>query len=242
LLDWLAGQFVANGWHLKPMHRLIMTSSAYMMACTGDASTEETARQIDPQNDLLWRFDLRRQTAEEVRDSILAVNGTLNLKMFGPSIYPEIPKEVLAGQSRPGNGWNTSPPAEAARRSVYIHVKRSLHVPIIESLDMAETDKSCPVRFVTVQPTQALTMMNSAFVNDEAEKFAGRLRAEAGEDVTRQVELGLRLALCRTPRNEEIARGQKLVASLRADGASPELAMKYFSLMVYNLNEFVYLD
>jgi hypothetical protein len=242
LLDWLASEFVASGWHLKPLHRLIMTSNAYQMACTGDPSTDETAREIDPQNDLLWRFDLHRQTAEEVRDSILAVNGTLNLKMFGPSIYPQLPKEVLATESRPGNNWANSSPEEAARRSVYIHVKRSLHVPLIEGLDMAETDKSCPVRFVTVQPTQALTMMNSVFVNDEAAKFAERLRKEAGDDTARQVELGLRLALCRAPKADEIARGQKLIASLRAEGASPELALKYFALMVYNLNEFIYLD
>ena len=243
LLDWLASEFVADGWHLKPLHRLIMTSNAYRMACEGDPATVDAARSADPQNDLLWRFDLRRLSAEEARDSILAVNGTLNLKMFGPSIYPPIPREVLAGQSRPGEGWHTSDPEEAERRSIYIHVKRSLHVPIIESLDMAETDKSCPVRFVTVQPTQALSLMNSAFLNEESDKFAERLRKEAGDDPARQVEIGLRLALCRAPSPEEIARGVKLMQSLRMhDGASPELALKYFCLMVYNLNEFVYLD
>ena len=242
LLDWLASELVSNGWHLKPLHRLIMLSNAYQMACTGDAATAETARQTDPQNDLLWHFDLRRLTAEEVRDSILAVNGTLNLAMFGPSVYPPIPKEVLASESVPGRGWGSASPEEAARRSVYIHVKRSLHVPLIETLDMAETDKSCSVRFVTVQPTQALTMLNSVFMNEEAQKFAERLRKEAGDDTARQVELGLRLALCRTPGPKDIERGEKLIQSLRADGASPELAMKYFSLMVYNLNEFVYVD
>ena len=80
------------------MHRLLMTSNAYRMGSSADA----VALSKDPRNDLFWRFDLRRLTAEEVRDSILAVNGTLNPKMFGPSIYPKIPREVLAGQSRPG--------------------------------------------------------------------------------------------------------------------------------------------
>ena len=70
--------------------------------------------QVDPQNDLFWRFDMRRLTAEEIRDSILAVSGKLNLKMYGPGVYPEIPREVLAGQSVPGNGWGTSPPEEQA--------------------------------------------------------------------------------------------------------------------------------
>ncbi|HSU67130.1 MAG TPA: DUF1553 domain-containing protein, partial [Tepidisphaeraceae bacterium] len=189
-----------------------------------------------------WHFDLRRLEAEELRDAILAVNGTLNTQMFGPSVYPPIPKEVLAGQSRPGNGWHTSPPEEAARRSVYIHRKRSLRVPLLEALDTPESDKSCPVRFVTVQPTQALTLMNSDFVNDEAQKLSDRVRQEAGDDPRRQVAFALKLALSRPPGVAEIDRGMKLIAKLRADGASPELAMKYFALMVYNLDEFVYVD
>ena len=89
---------------------------------------------------------MRRLTAEEVRDSILAVSGTLNLKAGGPSVYPPIPREVLAGQSVPGQGWSTSPPDEAARRSIYVHVKRSLLVPILATHDAADTDFSCPVR------------------------------------------------------------------------------------------------
>ena len=242
LLDWLATELVADGWRLKPLHRLIMLSNAYQMSCEGDAGTQDTARRIDPQNDLLWHFELRRLEAEELRDSILAANGTLNLKMFGPSIYPEIPKEVLAGESRPGYGWETSSPEESARRSIYVHRKRSLRLPILEALDAPESDKSCPVRFVTVQPTQALTMMNGAFLNGEAAKLAARLRKDAGAEPADQVRYGLKLALCRNPSESEIERGLKLIHSLQGDGASPELAMKYFALMVYNLNEFVYVD
>jgi hypothetical protein len=242
LLDYLATELVTDGWHLKPLHRLIMLSNAYQMSCSGDPATQDDARRIDPQNDLLWHFDLRRLEAEELRDSILAVNGTLNLKMFGPSIYPEIPREVLAGESRPGYGWGNSSPEESARRSVYIHRKRSLRVPILEALDAPESDKSCPVRFVTVQPTQALTMMNSAFLNGEAEKLASRIQKDAGDDPSQQVRYGLRLALCRDPNAGEVERAMKLVQTLQGDGASAELAMKYFALMVYNLNEFVYVD
>jgi hypothetical protein len=101
LLDWLASEFVERGWRMKPLHRLIMTSNAYRMASTADAK----ALAADPINDLFWRFDMRRLTAEEVRDSLLAVNGTLNLKMHGPSIYVDIPKEIMAGQSMPGHNW-----------------------------------------------------------------------------------------------------------------------------------------
>jgi hypothetical protein len=239
LLDWLASEFTSAGWRMKPMHRLIMTSSAYRMSSKPDAK----ALAADPRNDLLWRFDMRRLTAEEVRDSVLFVNGTLNRQMFGPSVYPPIPKEVLAGQSQPGSGWHTSGPEDSARRSVYVHVKRSLRVPLIESFDGAETDKSCAVRFVTVLPTQALGMLNGEFMNAEAAKFAERVRQEGGDDVTAQVKLALRLVTCREPAAPEVSRGVGLVESLqKEDRLSSEAAMKYFCLTALNLNEFVYLD
>ena len=88
--------------------------------------------------------------------------------MYGPGVYPEIPAEVMAGQSVPGKGWGKSPPEEQARRSVYVHVKRSLLLPILESFDLAETDRSSPVRFSTTQPTQALAMLNGTFLNEQA--------------------------------------------------------------------------
>jgi hypothetical protein len=239
LLEWLAAEFVAQGWRLKPLHRLILTSNAYRMSSRGNP----TALAVDPANDLFWRFDMRRLSAEEIRDSILAITGTLNLKMYGPGVYPEIPQEVLAGQSKPGYGWGKSPPEEQARRSIYIHVKRSLLTPILERFDLAETDRSSPVRFATTQPTQALLMLNSDFLNKQAEVFAERLRKEASASLSEQVKLALRLALSRQPNAEEIRRGVDLIEKLRAqDGATAEVALKYFCLMVLNLNELVYLD
>src|SRR3954471_7351861 len=95
----------------------------------------DSALANDPQNDLFGRFDMRRLTAEEIRDSILEVTGKLNLKMGGPSIYPRIPAATLAGQSVPGAGWGKSTAEEASRRSVYIHVKRSLVVPVLSAFD-----------------------------------------------------------------------------------------------------------
>jgi hypothetical protein len=239
LLDWLASELIAQGWHLKSLHRLIMTSEAYRMSSSG----RPEAMKMDPSNDLFWRFDMRRLTAEEIRDSILAVSGTLNLKMGGPGIYVDIPKQVLAGQSRPGNGWGSSPLREQSRRSIYIHAKRSLLTPILESFDLAETDRSTPVRFVTVQPTQALGMLNSEFLNLQAELFAERLRREAGKDARNQVRLGLSLTTGRPPTTAEIARGVNLLEKLATeDHAGPGLALKYFCLMSLNLNEMVYLD
>src|SRR4029079_9016878 len=111
--------------------RQILLSSAYRMSSRGQAN--ELAR--DPANRWLWRFPMRRLTAQEVRASSVAVAGTLNAKAGGPPVYPPIPREILAGQSMPGNGWKASPPGESARRSVYVHVKRSLLVPILATHD-----------------------------------------------------------------------------------------------------------
>ena len=239
LLDWLAAEFLRQGWRLKPLHRLIMTSQAYRMSSSGNPE----ALTRDPTNDSLWRFDMRRLTAEEIRDSVLAVSGDLNLKMYGPGFYSEIPPEVMAGQSVPGAGWGKSPRDEQGRRSVYIHVKRSLLTPILEGFDVAEVDRSTPVRFATTQPTQALALLNSTFLNKQAAAFAARLRREAGADTARQVALALRLATCRTPADPEIQRGLKLLDSLKADDhQDDEAALRSFCLVVLNLNEFMYLD
>jgi hypothetical protein len=239
LLDWLAAEFVEGGWSLKHIHRLILTSNAYRMSSLADAKTLTA----DPTNDLFWRFDMRRLTGEEIRDSILAVTGSLNPKMHGPGVYPAIPKEVLAGQSMPGRGWEKSPPAEQNRRSVYVHVKRSLLLPILEAFDLPETDRSAPTRFSTTQPTQALGMINGNFLNQQAAALARRIRREADVDLTSQVRLALYLATGRPPNTEEVRRGVGLVEALRDhDGASPDHALNYFCLMVLNLNEFIYLD
>ena len=243
LLDYLASELIAGGWKLKPLHRLIMTSSAYQMASSVQGPAGDAARNADPRNDLFWRFDLRRLTGEEIRDSILAVNGTLDRTLFGPSIYPKLPAAVLAGQSRPGNGWSTSPPEAACRRSIYVYQKRSVHLPVLEAMDMADIDRSCPVRFVTVQPTQALQMLNSEFLGEQSQKLAERVTREAGDDVRRQVKLALGLALCREPTAADVSRGMALIGDLETkDGASREIALRAFCLMVYNLNEFVFVD
>jgi hypothetical protein len=239
LLDWLALHFVDAGWRLKPLHKLIMMSSTYQMSTR--PSDEALARDAD--NALFSRFNMRRLTAEEIRDSIHAVSGRLNRAMYGPGIFPEISDEVKAGQSRPGDGWGRSAPEERARRSVYIHVKRSLITPILASFDFPETDSSCEARFATTQPTQALGMLNGAFINKQAAEFGERLRSEAGENLHDQVALALRLTLCREPDQASIDRGIELVNALRREHELPdEEVLDYYCLMVLNLNEFVYLD
>ncbi|HMF13325.1 MAG TPA: DUF1549 and DUF1553 domain-containing protein, partial [Gemmataceae bacterium] len=229
LLDWLADEFVRGGWRIKRMHKLVMLSNAYRMSSNGDTK----ALRLDPANALFWRLNMRRLGAEEVRDSFLAVSGRLNLKMGGPSVYPPIPHEVLHGQSMPGHGWGNSSPEEASRRSVYVHVKRSLLVPILSQHDQADTDSSCPVRYTTTVPTQALGMLNGAFANEQAAALAERLQREANGDVEGQVRLAIRLTTGRAAKDDELRRD---VEFIRSAGS------KQYCLMLLNANEFVYLD
>ncbi|WP_164101483.1 DUF1553 domain-containing protein [Candidatus Laterigemmans baculatus] len=239
LLDWLSSRLVEAEWHLKPLHRLLVSSQTYRMSSRANSK----ALAADPTNDHYWRFDPRRLSAEEIRDSMLAVSGRLNLAKGGPSMYPTIEPEVLAGQSRPGDGWHDSPLSERSRRAVYIHIKRSLAVPLLASFDMADTDFTCPVRFATTQPTQALGMLNSDFTSEQARVLAAdavRAVGEAPEDFAAEV---LRRVSQREPSSAELAEAVGLLERLSTTrGETPERARELLALVALNLNEFVYLD
>ena len=239
LLNWLANELVAGGWKLKRMHKLIMMSKTYQMSSRGN----EKALAKDPNNDFMWRYDMRRLSAEEIRDSILNLTGKLNLKMGGPSIYTEVPRDVLATASRPGGAWGNSSEEDRNRRSVYIFVKRSLHEPFLSAFDWADTDNTCDVRFVTTVPTQTLTLMNSKFLNDSAETLAKHVAEVAPGDATAQIRHALHKATHRKPTDEEVQDGLDLIKELKEKtDASQEDAMQRFCLLVLNLNEFLYLD
>jgi hypothetical protein len=238
LLDWLASELVSGDWRLKRMHRMIMLSRAYQMSSAGN----EANLAKDPDNRLLWRYDMRRLTAEELRDSILAVNGTLNPKLGGPSVFPPMPRAVLETSSIPDKAWGTSPPEEHTRRSIYIHVKRSLVHPLLQDFDLADTDNSCPVRFATVLPTQALDLMNSEFAHEQAAAFATRIKAEATEP-REQVARAMTLVTGRAPEDEEIAAGLEFLQEMQtAHRRDADAALQRFALLMLNLNEFVFLD
>jgi hypothetical protein len=243
LLDWLALWFIEHDWQLKPLHRLILTSSAYRMSSAGEPASAGRALALDPTNDLFWRFDMRRLSAEELRDASLVASGRFNPKVYGPSIYPKLSAEVLATQSRPGDGWGESTPEEQSRRSVYIYVKRSLLTPLLTAFDFPDVDSSCEARFVTTQPGQALSLLNGQFLNEQAGYLAERVVVEAGERPRDQVARAVELALSRQATKQEIAEGLALLGRLtREHGQEPREAMRYWCLTVLNLNEFIYLD
>jgi hypothetical protein len=247
LLEWLAGEFLeptqggGEAQTMKRMHRLILTSAAYQRSSTADVANMKS----DPANTYLWRFNMRRLNAEEVRDSILKVSGNLDGTMYGPSVYPKIPREVLAGQSVPGDNWHYNPakPKEGNRRTVYVSVKRSLQVPILINHDQADPDNSCPVRYTTTVPTQALGMLNGEFTNGEAAALAERLRKEFPDDVNAQVTRGIRLTTGRIPKADEVAKDAAFIANLKAKHKLDDAkALAQYALMLLNANEFVYLD
>ena len=186
---------------------------------------------------------MRRLSAEEVRDSIYAVNGQLNEKMFGPGIYPTISQEVLAGQSRPGAGWGKSSPEEQARRSIYIHVKRSLITPLLEDFDFPGTDTSCEARFNTTQPAQALGLLNGDFLNDQAKQFAERIHKEAGDDADQQIRHAIALVTGREARESDLTIGREFMNTMREKyQLNDTQVLQQYCVFALNLNEFIYLD
>ncbi len=245
LLDWLASDFVEGGWKIKRLQKLILMSDTYRRSAveTNDPKATDTVNRLDPGNILLGHFPMRRLTAEEVRDSILEVSGQLNRKMYGPSTYPKIPREVLAGQSVPGAGWPTSSPEEGNRRSIYAHVKRSLQVPVLITHDQADPDSPCPVRYTTTVPTQSLGMLNGEFTNLAAKEFVKRLNKDAPNDLNKQIARAIKLTTGRTATDKEIQKDAKFIQELRTKyKLSDEESLRQYCLLALNTNEFMYLD
>lgn len=238
LLDWLAGRMIESDWKLKSMHRLVMTSQTYQMSSAG----QPAGLAADPTNEHFWRFNPRRLSAEEVRDTILDVTGVLNRKIYGPSVYPTLSAEVLHGQSRPGSGWGKSSEQDQNRRSIYIHVKRSLLHPLLTAFDFPDPDLTCEDRFDTLQPGQALALLNSDFIHKQAGKLAGKIDAAnvADDEVVRRT---VREVLSREATSDEAADGETFIQALQKDdGVSRQRAIELYCLTVLNWNEFLFLD
>jgi Protein of unknown function (DUF1553)/Protein of unknown function (DUF1549) len=244
LLDWLATEFVKRGWSWKATHRMILLSNTYRQS----SRFNEQAAAKDPENLLLWRMNPRRLEAEPLRDGILAVSGKLNREMFGPGVYPRIDPDVINTGSRPRWPLDAKDDHSAWRRSVYIFVKRSVLLPLIEVFDCPATVVSGPTRAVSTVSPQALALMNNEFVLRQAGFFAERIAKEGGADKRAQVVRAFKIALNRTPNAKEIEWSLSFLKS-QADGYArlkneePEAsALRDFCHAIINLNEFVYID
>ncbi len=239
LLDYLALDLMDHDWSLKRLHRMILLSSTYRMSSAGN----DHAMAQDPRNDLFWRQNVRRLSAEQIRDAVLAVTGQLNEQQYGESMYPTLSAEVLASQSKPGNGWDKSTAADQARRSIYIHVKRSLSVPMLSAFDFPDTDTTCEARFLTTQPAQALSMLNSDWMQEQAAALLARVQREVGNDVEAQASRCLELAIGRRGDREDIAELVDLVGRLQTKkGLKDTDARRAMCLVALNLNQFLYID
>jgi Protein of unknown function (DUF1553)/Protein of unknown function (DUF1549) len=203
LLDWLARQFVASGWDIKALHRLIMTSEVYRQASYRRRADEPIpqAAKIDGENRLYWRHDRRRMTAEQIRDSILAVSGRLNEQLAGPGVRPPLPKSF--GKS---DAWRvTKSRLDQDRRSVYIFAKRNLPFPLLKAFDLPDMHESCARRTSTIIAPQALALFNNDFVVDCGNTLAGRiLREDPSDDWRSHIARAYRTTFGRTPADDEV--------------------------------------
>ncbi|MEO6739525.1 MAG: DUF1549 and DUF1553 domain-containing protein, partial [Chthoniobacteraceae bacterium] len=202
LLDWLASEFVAQGWSLKKLHRLILTSSAYRQSSV--RSTEKD--RVDPDNRLLGRMNSRRLEAETIRDAMLTVNGKINLKMFGAPvpIMTDEDGQIVVGvdtndtAGRP-SGKFVALNGEEFRRSLYIQMRRTKPIGMLEAFDLPRMEPNCELRNASTVATQSLAMMNGDFAITQSKYFAERVAKEAGSDTAAQVKLAWQLAFGRSP-------------------------------------------
>ncbi|MGE0815782.1 MAG: DUF1553 domain-containing protein [Vicinamibacterales bacterium] len=227
LLDWLAVELVSQGWHLKPIQKLMMMSQAYQMA---SSFTDTGSAAADPENRYLWKFRPQRLDAEILRDAMLSVGGNINLAIGGEPIFPFIPKDILSGQYR--GKWENTPDGPAAwRRGVYVYRRRSLPYPMFDTFDHPDMNVVAGARNVSTVPTQALTLLNNPFVLAQAERLATRVASDGGT-LDDQIARAYRIALARppTPAEADVARGLAREQSLAA-----------FAHVLLNLDEFVYM-
>jgi hypothetical protein len=233
LLDWLASEFVAKGWSVKALDRMIVMSRVYQQASVDDAARAA----VDPDNRLFWRMNRKRMEGEMLRDTILAVTGSLNPKIGGRPvripIEPEVYELIFTEHERDGL-WPVNPDKTVQnRRSIYLYNKRSVRLPLLAAFDQPDAITSCPQRPVSTHALQALSLFNSGFMQEQSRGFADRLQRECkGGSRVCEVNLAWRLAVGRASRESE----KRLAKDFLASGGT----LEDMCLALLNRNEFVY--
>ena len=223
LLDWLAAEFMAEGWSLKHLHRMIMKSSAYRQRSVRRPELDA----VDPDNKLLGRMSVRRLEAEVVRDALLSVSGKLVDRMFGPPV-PVSPDEVgqivLMKDNRDSAGRPSGRAASLGedefRRSIYVQVRRSMPLGVLEPFDLPSVAPNCEQRPSSTGPAQALLMLNNPFVVQSSQAIAERLRVERPNDKAAQVKQAWRLIFGTTPSPDDLNHAMAFLESAAAAQAS----------------------
>ena len=220
LLDWLASELIENGWQLKPIHKLIMSSTVYMQAVDVTGS----GRLKDPENLLLWRRSSRRMEAEIIRDSLLAVSNTLDRTMFGKGTLDQ----------------------NSTRRSTYFTIKRSQLIPMLQLFNAPDTMQGIASREESTVAPQALVLLNSGIIRDVAAKFAAQARPTAETSIEQTIDRAYQIALSRPATASEYATMKDFIQhqkdSRGADANAESLAVRDFCHLILCMNEFVYID
>ncbi len=215
LLDWLAAELIENGWRLKPIHRLVLTSATYRMGYQSHSSvTNNRTEHPDRLNRLLWRRRPRRLDAEAIRDNLIAVSQRLNLSMFGIGTLD---------QNHP-------------RRSIYLRVKRSKLIPVLQLFDGPDSLQTIGQRAITTTAPQALLMLNNPFVQHSADRLSQRLSRGGAATANEVLTQGFLVTIGRPPSVDE---RRLAVALLTADTPA---ARRDFCQMLFCLNEFLYVE
>ena len=195
LLDYLADNFVKQGWSIKKLHRDILLSSVYRQS----SAHRDDVAQADPDNKLLAVFPRKRLEAEQIRDSLLAASSKLEDKVGGPSVFPPVPANLGAG-----NAWEVSKdPHDQNRRSLYIFTRRSVPYPLLETFNMASAQEAHSRRDVTTSPLQSLALFNSDLVFSWSQALAGRVINEAGKDESAQLDKLYQILFARSATDTE---------------------------------------
>ncbi len=227
LLDFLATRFVASGWSIKAMHRLILTSRAYRMSSRPDPESDR----LDPTNELWHRRDIRRLEAESIRDAILAVSGRLDPTAYGPSVAPHL-TPFMEGRGRPGH---SGPLDGDGRRTIYLGVRRNFLTPMLLAFDFPTPSSSMGRRNVSNVPAQALTLLNDPFLTDQAKVWAGRIRRDPAVPSSDSIDRMYREAFGRPPGDDERSAAAEFVA---IGGDTPQ-TWADLAHVLFNVKEFV---
>lgn len=232
LFDWLAEEFVQSGWRMKPIHRLILMSSVYRQS-SKNAEYAQRGAEKDGTNRLLWHMPLRRLSAEELRDSILAVSGSLNREMGGRSVMLPVDQSLVDMLYDPTQ-WVISPnEADHNKRSVYLIAKRNLRLPFMEVFDQPALQTTCARREVSTHAPQSLELLNGRISNEAAERFAARLINDAGNDPAAQIRRAYQLTASREPSARELETAQAFLKNQ---------SLREFALAMFNINAFLYVN
>ena len=234
LLDSLTSSFVSNGWSLKKLHKEIMMSSTWQQSSDFNAKSAD----VDPENKLSWRYNRRRLEGESIRDSMLAVSGKLNDKMYGPGVFPPLPAGVVTR-----GGWkNQEVESESNRRSVYVFVRRNTRYPMFEAFDMPDTHESCARRNITVTPGQSLELLNNELVSAWAKQFSERVSNDQGVTTEAKIDRAWKLAFAHTPNKEEQKKAADFLAKQTTLLSDEKAAFADLCHMLFSSNEFLYIN